>query len=171
MNRRSAVKSVGLLTGGVFLLPYACQLGPELIYANFPLIKRKEQVLISEICNCILAEDPVGFPTPETRIRFVLTMINDCGSPAELLTLTDGFKAFEAIFAAHEHSFGSLSAEEKNKFILEQFSQETDVSDFLNLLKRYSLLHFETSENYLKTHLNYEFMPGRYYGRVPRAAS
>jgi hypothetical protein len=171
MNRRSAVKSLGLLTGGVFLLPYACQLGPKIIYDKFPLIKRNEQLLISEICNCILAEDTVGFPTTETRIQFVLTMINDCGSSAELLTLTGGFKAFRAIFSAQELSFSSLSAKEKNKFILEQFSQETDVSDFLNLLKRYSLLHFETSENYLKTHLKYEFMPGRYYGRVSRAAS
>ena len=45
--------------------------------------------------------------------------------------------------------------------------QETEVGIFLNHLKTYSLLHFETSENYMKNYLNFEFMPGRYYGKVP----
>ena len=79
MNRRSAIRNVGFLSGGIFLLPYACETTPELIYSNFPLIKRKEQNVIGQICNLILAEDPVNFPTPEKRVDFVLTMINDCG--------------------------------------------------------------------------------------------
>ena len=34
------------------------------------------------------------------------------------------------------------------------------------MLKNYSLLHFETSESYMKNYLAFEFMPGRYLGDV-----
>ena len=35
-----------------------------------------------------------------------------------------------------------------------------------NYIKEFSILHFETSENYMKNYLNFEFMPGRYNGKV-----
>jgi len=37
---------------------------------------------------------------------------------------------------------------------------------FLEYLKEFSLLHFETSENYMTKYLKFEFMPGRYLGKV-----
>ena len=66
----------------------------------------------------------------------------------------------------HELDFANLTPEEQNKFLEHQFYASTVVTEFLNLLKKYCLLHFETSENYLTKYLNYEFMPGRYLGRV-----
>ena len=40
------------------------------------------------------------------------------------------------------------------------------IARFLETLKNYSLLHFESSEKYMKNYLSYEFMPGRYLGNV-----
>jgi hypothetical protein len=167
MNRRSAIRNVGFLSGGIFLLPYACETTPELIYSNFPLIKRKEQNVIGQICNLILAEDPVNFPTPEKRVDFVLTMINDCGSPRDISFLTNGLNSFlTSISPEQKIDFSDLLIEEQNKFIGDQLEEKSLISDFLNLLKRYSILHFKTSENYLTQYLKFEFMPGRYLGRV-----
>lgn len=167
MNRRKAIQNVGFLTGSMFLLPYACEQEPELVYSNFPLFKRKDQTLVSLLCNAILAEDPINFPTTENRGQFVMTMINDCGSPREISIFVGGMEAFKtSLSPTHELDFANLTPEEQNKFLEHQFYASTVVTEFLNLLKKYCLLHFETSENYLTQYLNYEFMPGHYLGRV-----
>jgi hypothetical protein len=167
VKRRTAIRNFGVIAGGVLVLPYACTFSAEMVYKNFPLVKLKEQELIGKICNCILAEDPINFPTPESRIQFVLTMINDCGSQNEISILIGGLEAFEsALSPTHETDFNTLTKEEQSEFIEIHFKEKTLVTDFLNLMKKYSLLHFESSENYLTQYLNFEFMPGRYFGRV-----
>jgi hypothetical protein len=167
MNRRNTIKNIGLLTGGIYLFPYSCQSSSEIIYSNFPEIKRNEQALVGQICNIILAEDPINFPTPEKRDQFVLTMINDCGSSKEINVLKDGMKYFRTNLSSDKKiNFHDLKDEEKNVFVRTQFGSKTVFSEFLNLLKKYCVLHFETSENYLTQYLNFEFMPGRYLGRV-----
>ena len=172
MKRRIAIKKVGFLTGGIFLLPYACDSSPEIVYSNLPFIKKREQVLVGQICNLILAEDPINFLTPEKRDIFVLTMINDCGSDREISLLTEGLKFFKTYLNKKQKiDFKDFKDEQKIKLIKSKFESKTEISDFLNLLKKYSMLHFETSENYLTQYLNYEFMPGRYYGRVVRTST
>ena len=169
MIRREALKHMGWVTGGVFILPYACDLTPEISYSNFPLLKKEQQEFIARICSLILAEDPENFPTPEPRIHFVLTMVNDCLDSEQRAEFSQGFELFQQLFSkAKEGTFKELESEELQIHILETIEeQETEVGVFLNHLKTYSLLHFETSENYMKNYLNFEFMPGRYYGKVP----
>jgi hypothetical protein len=82
---------------------------------------------------------------------------------------SQGFEAFQQLFSTvKDGAFQELESEELQKHVLENIEeQETGIGIFLNHLKTYSLLHFETSENYMKNYLNFEFMPGRYYGKVP----
>ena len=168
MKRRTAIRNVGLVAGGVFFLPYACVLPTPKVYSNFPLVLSEKQNLVSQICNVILEENSLEFLTPESRVEFVLTMINDCVTSKELAIFIGGLEAFEtALSPTHELGYETLSQEEQIKFIGNQFEENTLVTDFLKLLKKYSLLHFETSEEYLTEYLNFEFMPGRYFGRVP----
>lgn len=169
MIRREALKHMGWVTCGVFMLPYACDLTPEISYSNFPLLKKEQQEFIARICSLILAEDPENFPTPEPRGHFVLTMVNDCLDSEQRAEFSQGFEAFQQLFSTvKEGAFKELEPEELQKHVLENIEEEeTEVGIFLNHLKAYSLLHFETSENYMKNYLNFEFMPGRYYGKVP----
>ena len=167
MQRRTALANIGLLTGSIFLLPYACERTPILVFSNFPSIRINEQALTGQICNCILPEDPINFATPESRVHFVLTMINDCGSDKEISTLIQGLSVFKKSLSTEDDmAFQKLSAEKQNEYIGLQFEAQSSSTDLLNLLKRHSILHFESSENYLTKYLKYEFMPGRYYGRV-----
>ena len=36
MNRRDAIKNVGLIAGGLTLIPYACSLTPEIVFPIYP---------------------------------------------------------------------------------------------------------------------------------------
>jgi len=172
MKRRNAITNIGFLAGGIFLLPYSCDSSPDIVYSNLPLIKKRDQVLIGKICNVILPEDQINFSTPEKRDFFVLTMINDCGSSREITILTEGLKSLKTYLTKEQKiDFKDPKDEQTIKFIRTEFESKTKISKFLNLLKKYSMLHFETSENYLIQYLNYEFMPGRYYGKVLRTST
>lgn len=63
--------------------------------------------------------------------------------------------------------FEKLQINQKQEFILKGIeSNKPEIKMFLNYIKEFSILHFETSENYMKNYLNFEFMPGRYNGKV-----
>ena len=99
-------------------------------------------------------------------------MINDCGSSREINILSEGLKSLKTYLTKEQKiDFKDLKSEQTIKFIKTEFESKTKISEFFNLLKKYCMLHFETSENYLTRYLNYEFMPGRYYGKVLRTTT
>ncbi|MDG2371815.1 MAG: hypothetical protein P8L83_04295 [Flavobacteriaceae bacterium] len=164
MNRRIAIKQIGLLTGGLVILPYACNVEPNIIYYNLPTIKGAQQKTIGHICNIILPEDIINFPTLESRQEFVLTMVNDCYAESKVEKFIKGFDIISILI--NEIKFENLSIEEQISFIDKQTKSNDSSSFFLKTLKKYSLLHFESSENYMVDYLNFEFVPGRYLGSV-----
>ena len=95
IRRRIALKNIGLITGGILTLPYHCSFEPEISYSNFPLLKKKEQDLIADICDTILPTDFNNFPTVETRKHFVLTMINDCLDNENRIEFSAGLNSFQ----------------------------------------------------------------------------
>ena len=167
MNRRNALKNMGLLTGGLTLIPYSCSLTPGLVFKRLANVKKEQQDLIGWVCNCILPEDLENFPTPESRQLFVLTQINDCENTAIILPFLKGLESFQlALSPTKEIKIDWLTPEEQFVFLSLQFEKKGAIKIFLEMLKNYSLLHFETSENYMKNYLGFEFMPGRYIGDV-----
>ena len=167
MKRRSVVKHLGVASSGLILLPYTYTESEVNLFSNLQSVKNNEQLLIGILSNYILPEDPVNFSTPELRSQFVLTMINDCSNEIEIDLFTLGLNAFqEDIRSRKNKHFLALNAPEQEEMIKLYFESKSLINDFLGLIKKYSLLHFETSENYLTTYLKYEFMPGRYLGQV-----
>jgi len=167
MNRRTAIQNLGYLTGGTLFLPFACQEIGVPIYSNLPLMNKKEQALIGHISLVLLPDDLQSFPAPESRQHFVLTMINDCSDAKQLTVFVGGFEAFQwAVSPKQTTSFDELTEDEQMVFLSNQWEQDTVIRDFLNVIKRYSLLHFETTQAYMTQYLKFEFMPGRYLGKV-----
>ena len=168
IRRRKALKNIGLLTGGMLSITYSCNIIPEISYTNLPLIDSKQQELIAVICNLLLPNKSETFPTPESREHFVLSMVNDCLDGKERMKFLNGFKTFQIeILKNKERSFKDIFLEDQVNFIAKYINEKkSEIGVFLNHLKYYSILHFETSENYMKSYLKFEFMPGRYLGTV-----
>jgi hypothetical protein len=167
MNRRTAIQNLGYLTGGTLFLPFACQEIGVPIYSNLPLMNKKEQALIGHISLVLLPDDLQSFPAPESRQHFVLTMINDCSDAKQIATFVGGFEAFQwALSPTQNINFIELTDQEQMDFLSNQFEQDTIIRDFLNVIKKYSLLHFETTEAYMTQYLKFEFIPGRFMGKV-----
>ena len=73
----------------------------------------------------------------------------------------------DEIIKNKERSFIDMFLEDQVDFIAKYINEKkSEIGVFLNHLKHYSILHFETSENYMKSYLKFEFMPGRYLGTV-----
>jgi galactose-1-phosphate uridylyltransferase len=168
IRRRKALKNIGLLTGGMLSIPYSCNIIPEISYTNLPLISSEQQELIAVICNLLLPNKSEAFPTPESREHFVLSMVNDCLDAKERIKFLNGFKTFQIeLLKKKERPFKDAFLEDQVDFIAQYINKKnSEIGLFLNHLKHYSILHFETSENYMKSYLNFEFMPGRYQGTV-----
>ena len=113
-------------------------------------------------------EDSNNFPTPENRLHFIMTMANDCLLKKERKLFKQGFELFQSSLSSiRDESHEALNKNRTEKLILKGFeNNKPQIKIFLDFLKEFSILHFETSENYMKNYLNYEFMPGRYNGKV-----
>ena len=168
MHRRIALKNIAIITGSTFILPYGCDFETGIVYSNFTSLKKKHLNLIASISEFILPSDIKNFPTPENRLHFIMTMANDCLLKKERKLFEEGFEFFQLSLSSERNErFEKLQINQKQEFILEGFeNNKTEIKIFLDFMKEFSILHFETSENYMKNYLNFEFMPGRYNGKV-----
>jgi len=164
MNRRCAIQKIILTSGAIATLTHCGSSD-----AKFPnlLIDRDENILINEISKCILSVNEKDFYTIDSRINFILTMINDCYRESDISKYLLGLEQFKLLINQKTNlSFEKLPAEEKIKHIEFSIDSDKEVGFFINTIKQLSLRHFMTSENYMKTYLKFEFMPNRYLGRV-----
>ncbi len=168
MKRRSALQKIAWFSGGIVMLPYYCSNQPELtVFSNLP-ITIPDRNLINLLSNLILPEDTEGFPTMESRLDFILTMVNDGLDSQEISDYLYGMEAFRKyVIAIYGTSFEELVDEDQLACIGKTIDCGDEKSFFVHTIKRHSLGHFTTSEKYMKDYLNFEFMPGRYYGCIP----
>ena len=168
MKRRSALQKIAWVSGGIAMLPYYCSTQPErTVYSNLP-ITIPDRNLINLLSSLILPEDTEGFPTLESRLDFILTMVNDGLDSQEISDYLYGMEAFRKyVIAIYGTSFEELVAQDQLACIGKTIDCSDEKSFFVHTIKRHSLGHFTSSEKYMKDYLNFEFMPGRYYGCVP----
>ena len=167
MKRRSALQKIAWVSGGIVMLPYYCSTQLEItVYNNLP-ITISDRNLINLLSNLILPEDPESFPTMESRLDFVLMRVNDGFDSKEISNYLFGMTAFRKhVMATYGTSFEDLVQVDQLACIGKTIDCSDEKSFFVSTIKRHSLHHFTTSENYMKNYLNFEFMPGRYKGCV-----
>ena len=97
MKRREALKSIGLVTGGVVLIP-SCNLWEEKvsIALNNLQITPRQESLLKEIVDIIIPEDPEipGGVSLEVH-NFVWIMIDDCEPKEKQDQFINGLNQFE----------------------------------------------------------------------------
>ena len=167
MKRRSALQKIAWVSGGIAMLPYYCSTQSEItVYNNLP-IAISDRNLINLLSNLILPEDAESFSTMESRLDFVLTQVNDGFDSQEISDYLFGMTAFRKhVMATYGTSFEDLVELDQLACIGKTIDCSDEKSFFVSTIKRHSLRHFTTSENYMKKYLNFEFMPGRYNGCV-----
>ena len=175
MNRRKAIRNLTVVSSGIVLLP-GCNLPPAAVavpqFDHIPLLP-EQWTLLQQLTTAILPLDEVPVETPESAAEFVLRMVNDCAEPEEILEYQVGMKVFsQFVQDKYGLSFDLLNPEQHLLVFAEAIQSEIlpdSLGYFLETTKRWAIRHFTTSEYFMKNHLGYEFVPGRFTGCVPVA--
>jgi len=168
MKRRQAIQSIAAVTSAIVLLP-SCEFESGPVYANLPL-ESSQKKLIEQLSEAVLPKGNLEINTPESTLNFLLTIINDCYSPEDIEKYVLGLGDFQNyIDQSYNQSFKKLNEENKSEvlnYLSKSENRAESMKYFYNTTKRLTVQHFTTSEYFLTTYLDFEYMPYRYHGCV-----
>jgi len=168
MNRRKAIKQLGLLTGGMVLLP-SCNLSGEKVARamNGLSVTASQEELMQEIVASIIPEGKLPGALSLNVHDFVWVMADDCLADEEqrkFLKGLDGFK--EQVRALKKDPFNDLEETERADIlrILEDPGEEMvweEVTFFVKKVKEFSILGYMQSEYVMTEVMPYPLVPGK----------
>lgn len=178
MNRRIALKQLGLITAGAVLLPACVQQAakPASIALKNLQITGSQEALVAEFAETLIPATDIPGAKAMNLQQFVLRMIDDCQPPDVQEEFGKGLAAFEqTVDKKFGKSFDELGVSERKGLLnelesaakAEQPSGLSAVSKFYSLTKRYTIQGFTTSEYVLTNVLPYNMIPGKFIGCVP----
>lgn len=155
MNRRSAIKQLFVLAGGM-MIATSCSTNSKSASIALENIDftASDEALLAELVEAIIPKtDSPGAKELNLHL-FVMKMLDDCHSPADQEAFLQGLKDASEV--------SGKSAAEITAYL--KTRGEEDV--FLKLLKQHSIQGYLNSEYVMKNKLIYELVPGRYDGAV-----
>ncbi|HTF19844.1 MAG TPA: gluconate 2-dehydrogenase subunit 3 family protein [Chryseolinea sp.] len=179
MNRRIALKQLGLITAGAALLP-AC--AKEAAKATSIALKNiqvsgGQEVVLAEIAETLIPATDIPGAKAINLQQFILRMVDDCQSTEAQKDFEKGFAEFEqAVDKKYGESFAELSAADKKAFLTEldktakaerEKEDLSPLSKFYSTTRRYAIQGFTSSEYVLTNVLPYNMIPGKFIGCVP----
>jgi len=180
MNRRIALKQLGLITAGAALIP-AC-VNKEAIKSTSIALKNiqvsgGQESTLAEIAETLIpATDMPGAKALNLQ-QFVLRMVDDCQPAESQKDFEKGLAEFEqAIDKKYSRSFEELTAADRKAFLTEldatakaerEKESMSALSKFYSMTRRYTIQGFTSSEYVLTNVLPYNMIPGKFIGCVP----
>ncbi|MGJ1342211.1 gluconate 2-dehydrogenase subunit 3 family protein [Sphingobacterium spiritivorum] len=167
MQRRTALKQLFFITGGIVLFP-SCWGGAN--KASIALCKlhinAEQENLLAEIVESIIPEtDSPGGRALHLHF-FVLKMIDDCHSEEDQQVFVQGLKDWD-----HEMNnfarkiFLQADSDQRQSYLLEiEKDKAHPLSSFFMMTKRRAIQGYLNSAYVMKNKLIYELVPGRYNG-------
>lgn len=168
MNRRVALKNLGILTGGIVLLP-SCDFSQEKVAFTLNAFQvTDEQVkLVQAIVDTLLPKGEIPGALELQVDAFVWVMLKDCIPEKGQNEFLSGLKKLEENSKKNTgYFFHELKASEKEIYlrkVLDETSKENDEERrFLNITKNMTILGFMQSEYILTKEMPYTLIPGSY---------
>ncbi|MBP3942424.1 gluconate 2-dehydrogenase subunit 3 family protein [Sphingobacteriaceae bacterium WQ 2009] len=152
MNRRTAIKQLMIVAGGLALLP-SCRgsVGEASIALENIQISAAEEAFLGDLVDAIIPEtDSPGAKSLNLHL-FVLKMLDDCHSPEDQQLVISALKK---------------NADANSPTAIEAFLKESAYVEALAIIKRRTIQGYLNSEYVMKNKLKYELIPGRYLGEV-----
>ena len=162
MKRRKAIQTIALGVGGLGLLNH-CTSTPT----ASSILEEKNQKLVELLTEAILPSKSEEFPTPETRMEFILNQMGGNLTAEELEGYKQGLDIFQGLVEqTFLKPYEALGFDTQNYTIQRALGHPGELGFFMRKNRQWSLRHFMTSERYMTEFLNYEFIPNRHLGCV-----
>ena len=168
MNRREAVKTTGVLLGGVLITSVgltSCKRESRNIGVG--VLDNEDQALIEEIADTLL---PTTATSPGAKAAGVGPVINllltDCREPDEQKRIVDGLKQFRSTVGDH---FASMSQANRENWLrrIDGEARAAGGKHYFPLVRELSLQAYFSSEVGMTKALRYVMTPGKWVGCVP----
>jgi hypothetical protein len=168
MNRREAVKTTGVLLGGVLITSAgltACK--HESRNIGVGVLNNEDQALIEEIADTLL---PPTATSPGAKAAGVGPVINllltDCRETDEQKRIVDGLKQFRSTVGDH---FASMSQANRENWLrrIDGEARAAGGKHYFTLIRELSLQAYFSSEVGMTKALRYVMTPGKWVGCVP----
>ena len=163
MKRKKAIQSIILGLSSLGILNY-CNFN---ISISNPLDENDEDLVIS-LSESILPSKSKEFPTPDTRIQFILNQLKDGLTSNEFDSYNRGLNRFKGLVErTFSKTYENLDIDIQDFTIQRALHDHGDLGYFMKKNRQWSMRHFMTSERYMTEFLKYEFIPNRYLGCFP----
>ncbi len=170
MNRRSAIKNLAIVTGGVLVLP-SCLQRPTSIKLNNLNLDLEQENLLSEIAEAIIpATNTPGAKMLELHL-LVMKMVDDCHEREDQYKFVNGLKEIDnncnEIF---NKPFIKLGLTQKVEFLLgieNNKFEKADITHFYHIMKSRTIQAYMNSKYVMTNLVKYELAPARYNGYFP----
>lgn len=172
MDRRNALKKLGILTGGLLMFP-SCEFSEEKasLVLNKLEISATEASLMRDLVGCIIPEGELpGANTLQVQ-NIVWVMVDDCLDKDSRKSFISGLKIFEdRVKKISGNSFEDMSQEEREKTLTkivgtnetEMNTEEKNLIAFIKITKYYTILGYMNSEYIMTEVMPYSLVPGTY---------
>lgn len=173
MDRRSVLKNLTILAGGVFLFPSCLKQedGKASIKLKKMHINADQENLLGDVVETIIPKtDSPGAKALNVHL-FVLKMLDDCHKKEDQDVFIKGlFQLDEKSKKEYNKSFSALNQKDKEALLT---AVEMNKKDQPQLTAAYQMIKQLTVEGYtiskyvMTNKLPYELVPGRYSGYFP----
>ncbi len=172
MDRRKALRNLGILTGGMVLLP-SCEFSEEKVSLalNKLKIKASEESLMKELVGCFIPEGDIPGAASLNVHDFVWIMVDDCMNEENQTNYLNGLKTFDPyVKKAAGKSFSGLNQKEREKALLGILDIDAENSDqsakdvylFVSQSKGLTAYGYMQSKFIMKEIMPYSLIPGTY---------
>lgn len=172
MNRRIALRNLGILTGGMVLLP-SCDFSKEKasLILNKLEILPSEETLVKELIDAMIPEGKIPGAKALGVDIFVWIMVDDCLTDDDQEMYLKGMKIFDVHSnKVANNSFSALNQKEREELLTEILaidSNEANDSDkalnlFVNITKYFTSYGYMQSEYIMTEVMPYTLVPGTY---------
>lgn len=168
MERRSAIRSLAIITGGFMLLP-SCKNTPgksSVSLKNFK-INAVQENLLAEIASTIIPATNIDGAKEVGAHLFVLKMVDDLYEKEVQQDFIAGLDRLEADTKKRfEQSFINCNADQKQAVLLDIESKKgysKEVFDFFAIMKQRTVEGYLNSKYVMTKVIKYEFIPSHKY--------
>lgn len=166
MNRRLALKQLGLVSAAAVLLP-TCISDPKkvTIALNNLQITSDEEMLLGDMADVIIPNTKTPGARAVGAHLFTLVMVDDCLPKEQQEKYLQGMRSFEkSLKNLTGKSFSDSSAEQRlSQFTLLEQKLESlpgEIKTFYSTTKRYILQGYLASEHFMTHVIPYQLVPG-----------
>lgn len=168
MKRRSAIRNLAIITGGLMLLP-SCKSTPgkaSVSLKNFN-INADQEDLLAEIASMIIpASDTLGAKEVGAHL-FVLKMVDDMYEKEVQQNFITGLEYLEVDTKKQfDQSFAKCSKDQKQRILLDiegKKGYSKEVIDFFTIMKQRTIQGYVNSKYVMTNVIKYEFVPSHQY--------